>query len=59
MVEASALHGSRHTLYRPLLHHLAGRTFCRRRTAGLPFTGFDGPAELGSKNSLLRRYAQR
>ncbi|MFT5443355.1 MAG: spermidine synthase, partial [Myxococcota bacterium] len=59
VVHALDLKGPIHTLYRPILNHTAGRAFFRGGTAELPFSGYGVPAQVGRRNSLLRRYAIR
>jgi spermidine synthase len=59
VLHAAELQGPVHTLFHPRLNHQAGRAFFRGGAGRLPFTGFGAPARVGSRNSLLRRYAAR
>jgi spermidine synthase len=59
VVRALALEGPIHTLYDPILNHRAARAYFRGENARLPFSGFDGPAQVGAEHSLLQRYARR
>jgi hypothetical protein len=56
VANAAELQGPIHTLYRPLLSFEAGRDFFVGRRGYLPFTGYGKAAEVGTENSLLRRY---
>jgi spermidine synthase len=56
VVQAAALAGPVHSLYHPRLSFIAGRAFFTGSRGSLPFTGYGAPAEVGSANSLLRRY---
>jgi spermidine synthase len=57
VLAAADLPGELHTLLHPILSHQAARAFYTGATGWLPFTARPGPAEVGMRNSLLRRYA--
>ena len=59
VVHALGFEGPLHTLYHPRLSFQAGRAFFRGETAGLPFSGWGEAAQVGTRNSLLRRYLDR
>jgi len=59
VVHALDLDGPDHTLYHPILADAAGRAFFRGGFGFLPFSGYAAPAEIGARNSLLRRYIAR
>ena len=48
-----------HTLYHPRLSYDAGRGFFVGELAQLPFLGIGRAAQVGTRNSLLRRYLDR
>jgi len=56
VVEASDLSGPVHTLYRPILNHLAGEAFFRGAAGRLPLVESGEVAAVGARNSLLRRH---
>jgi hypothetical protein len=56
VLHAAGRTGAVHSLYRPRLSLVAGRAFFTGGRGSLPFTGYGEAAEIGSANSLLRRY---
>jgi len=56
VVAASLLPGELHTLLHPILSHQAARAFFTGMTGRLPVTARPESAEIGQRNSLLRRY---
>jgi spermidine synthase len=56
VLHAAGLLGPVHTLLHPRLSDLAGRAFFLGARAGLPFTGTDEAARVGSRNSMLHGY---
>jgi spermidine synthase len=56
VLSASALEGPIHTLYRPILNHVAGRAFFRGAGARLPDIVSGEALAVGERNSLLRQY---
>jgi len=59
VVRSAGLEGDLHTLGHPLLGHRAARAFFRGASAELPNTVTPAAAEVGARNSLLRRLAAR
>jgi spermidine synthase len=59
VVRVAAIRGPIHSLYHPRLNFEAGRAFFVGDHGDLPFTGYGEAAELGTENSLLRRYLDR
>jgi spermidine synthase len=59
VVHAAIGEGPTQSLYHPRLGYLAARAFFLRGDTALPFTGSARAAELGTRNSLLRLYADR
>jgi hypothetical protein len=59
VVHAAGLKGEIHTLLHPILSYLAARAFFRGEEGSLPFTGRPVAARVGTRGSLLRRYAER
>ncbi len=57
VLAAADLPGETHTLLHPILSHQAARAFFTGTTGRLPITARPEPAEVGMRNSLLRRYA--
>jgi hypothetical protein len=57
VLKAAKLPGELHTLLHPTLSNLAARAFFAGGYAKLPVTATREPAEVGLRNSLLRRYA--
>ena len=57
MLAAAKLSGEVHTLLHPTLSNFAARAFFTGGYAKMPITAMRGPAEVGMRNSLLRRYA--
>jgi hypothetical protein len=56
-LHAAELNGPLHTLRHPILSHMAARAFFRGEMAMLPKLMDPASARVGSRNSLLRRYA--
>ena len=56
VVGAAFLPGEIHTLLHPILSHQAARAFFTGMTGRLPVTSRPEAAEIGRRNSLLRRY---
>jgi spermidine synthase len=56
VVEASDLAGAVHTLYHPILNHVAGEAFFRGAAGRLPQIRSGGTAAVGARNSVLRRH---
>jgi spermidine synthase len=59
VVHAAPLEGEIHTLLHPILSHRAARAFYVGAGADLPVTAQLEAARVGTRNSLLRRYAER
>jgi len=59
VLHVANLEGPVHTLYHPILSHLAGRAFYRGERGEVPFTGYGEPARIGQKNSMARAYFER
>ena len=57
VLAAAHLPGETHTLLHPILSRQAARAFFTGTTGPLPVTARPEPAEVGMRNSLLRRYA--
>jgi spermidine synthase len=57
VLAAARLPGEPHTLLHPTLSNSAARAFFTGGYGNLPITATRGPAEVGKRNSLLRRYA--
>ncbi len=57
VLTAAGLVGEIHTLLHPVLSHWAARAFFTGAMGRLPVTAGPGPAEVGMRNSLLRRHA--
>jgi predicted membrane-bound spermidine synthase len=57
VVHAAALADDVHTILHPVLSHRAGRAFFRGQLARIPPTYAPPAAEVGARNSLLRRFA--
>ena len=57
VLAAAQLEGETHTLLHPILSSLAARAFFTGGYGRLPVTATTRPAEVGMRNSLLRRYA--
>ncbi|MGH0028395.1 MAG: fused MFS/spermidine synthase [Myxococcota bacterium] len=56
VLAASRLDGPLHTLYRPILNHVAGEAFFRGALGRLPDITSGEVTALGMRNSLLRRH---
>ena len=57
VLAAAQLPGEIHTLLHPILSNSAARAFFTGGFGQLPVTAQPAPAEVGMRNSLLRRYA--
>ncbi len=56
VVAASDLSGSVHTLYRPILNHIAGEAFFRGAAGRLPGVASGQAAAVGARHSLLHHH---
>jgi len=56
VISAGDSSGTIHTLFRPLLNHVAGRAFFRGASGALPPLDSGEAARVGTQNSVLRRY---
>jgi SAM-dependent methyltransferase len=59
VINATPLSGEVHSLLHPRLSHVAARGFFKHGEGEVPVTALPEPAQLGARNSLVRRLADR